>query len=344
MVMVKVSETYDLSTVPNKMGVIGIHTPDATLISSNWPGLLMNCKKFRYVSCDVTLACASMLPADPLQIGTESGDIAPQDMFNPIWYRAVSNQSMDAIENRLADMLFGGEGSYNVNGPSVLESQDGVMPSNVNHWDAYYGLLSNRHGWRTAMPQQGLNMNGLTPLVHERLYAFGVQNAIGQDNDSGLVDILGNGTNTSGNTSVSSITNPVMVGRAHPMPSFPTTAFAVQDEGTQNAVAWQNLPGQTATNTTSNIQINQTSMPYIPPVFVACIVMPPAKLNRLYYRMNVVWNIEFTEIRPISEIMGFNYLEELGKFTYFTDYVQTQSLNTSMNTVDVASMDITKVM
>ncbi|AXH74071.1 MAG: putative capsid protein [Macaque stool associated virus 11] len=345
MVFVKVSETYDLSTVPNKMGVIGVHTPDASLISANWPGLLMNCKKFRYVECNVTLACASMLPADPLQIGTESGDIAPQDMFNPILYRAVSNQTMDSIEHRLADMMYAGEGSYNVNGPSVLESQDGILPLTKNHWDVYYGLLSNRHGWRTAMPQQGLSMNGLAPLVHERLYAYGVQNAIGTSNNGAVVDVLSNGTNDSGQTTIASFTNPPMVGRAHPMPSFPTVALAVRDNGVQQMNAWENLPGDTAVSSTfSKIQIDQTSMPYIPPVFVACIIMPPAKLNRLYYRMNVEWTVEFTEIRPISEIMGFSALEELGKFTYFTDYVQAKSLSTTMNTVDVASMDIEKVM
>ena len=168
------------------------------------------------------------------------------------------------------------------------------MPSNVNHWDAYYGLLSNRHGWRTAMPQQGLSMNGLTPLVHERLYAFGVQNAIGQDNDSGLVNVLGNDTNSSGNTSVSQFNNPTMVGRARPMPSFPTVALAVRDDGAESMNAWDNLPGETAVSSlSSRVHINQSYMPYIPPVFVACIVMPPAKLNRLYYRINVVLSILF---------------------------------------------------
>ncbi|ADB24814.1 ORF9 [Chimpanzee stool associated circular ssDNA virus] len=87
---VKVSETYDLSTQTDKMGFVGIHTPEGKLVYNMWSGLFKNFRKFRYASCDVTMACASMLPADPLQIGVEAGDIAPQDMFNPILYKAVS--------------------------------------------------------------------------------------------------------------------------------------------------------------------------------------------------------------------------------------------------------------
>ena len=98
---VKVSETYDLSTQTDKMGFVGIHTPEGKLVYNMWSGLFKNFRKFRYASCDVTMACASMLPADPLQIGVEAGDIAPQDMFNPILYKAVSNDSMSTLLNRL---------------------------------------------------------------------------------------------------------------------------------------------------------------------------------------------------------------------------------------------------
>ena len=65
-VFVKVSETYDLSTKTNKMGMLGIHTPDGKLVYSMWRGLFENFRKMRFVSCDVAMACASMLPADPL--------------------------------------------------------------------------------------------------------------------------------------------------------------------------------------------------------------------------------------------------------------------------------------
>ena len=76
MVFVKVSETYDLSTKIGKMGIVGIHTPDSDLITRHYGGFIQNMKFAKFVKCDVAMACASMLPADPLQIGMEAGSIA----------------------------------------------------------------------------------------------------------------------------------------------------------------------------------------------------------------------------------------------------------------------------
>ena len=55
MVFVKVRETYDLHTVKNKMTVIGVHTPKPDIIKKNFPGLLMQCRAYRPVSCDIPL-------------------------------------------------------------------------------------------------------------------------------------------------------------------------------------------------------------------------------------------------------------------------------------------------
>lgn len=87
MVFVKVRETYDLHTLQDKMTVIGIHTPGSTIIKQNYPGLLMQCKGYRPVSCDVKLACASMLPLDPQGIGLEEGDVAPRMCSIPFFTR-----------------------------------------------------------------------------------------------------------------------------------------------------------------------------------------------------------------------------------------------------------------
>ena len=65
MVQVRISETYDLSTKVGKMGIVGIHTPTGGLIDKMWSGLVLQTDRFRFVKCDVAMACASMLPADP---------------------------------------------------------------------------------------------------------------------------------------------------------------------------------------------------------------------------------------------------------------------------------------
>ena len=101
MVFVKVRETYDLHTVRNKMSVIAIHTPKPQILKNNFPGLLMQCKSYRPFSCDVRLACASVLPVDPQGVGLSEGDVAPEDMFNPILYSAMSNFGMSQLEARI---------------------------------------------------------------------------------------------------------------------------------------------------------------------------------------------------------------------------------------------------
>ena len=187
MVTVRVSETYDLSTKVNKMGIVGIHTPTGSLIDKMWPGLVLQHKKMRFVKCDVAMACASMLPADPLQVGVEAGAIAPQDMFNPILYKAVSNDSMSNILAYL--MGAGGEPALdfpNVDKGSIVDINNtlftsspgatGELSPTYDQFKMYYGLLADSNGWKKAMPQAGLTMRGLYPLVYQVIHPYGINN------------------------------------------------------------------------------------------------------------------------------------------------------------------------
>ena len=160
------------------MGIVGIHTPKGDLITRLWGGLAMQHKYVRFHSCDVTMACASLLPADPLQIGQEAGAIAPQDMFNPILYKAVSNDSMSNLQAWLSasavDSHFGKDGSVvDINDAEFRSSDDAV----VSQFDMYYSLLGNPDGFRKAMPQAGLQMRGLYPLVYQVVSNYGVNTA-----------------------------------------------------------------------------------------------------------------------------------------------------------------------
>ena len=189
MVQVRISETYDLSTKVGKMGIVGIHTPTGGLIDKMWSGLVLQTDRFRFVKCDVAMACASMLPADPLQIGVEAGAIAPQDMFNPILYRAVSNDSMNNflafIQNCGASSAIKpilNKGSIvEVNNANFKESDSSTV---VDQFEMYYGLLAS-DGWRKAMPQSGLTMNGLYPLVYQVVNQYGI-NQFGSELASGI--------------------------------------------------------------------------------------------------------------------------------------------------------------
>lgn len=289
MVFVKIRETYDLHTIRDKLSVIGIHTPTSNIIKRTYPGLLMQTKAYRPVSCDVKMACASMLPLDPLGIGTAEGDVAPEDVFNPILYKACSNKSMSQIEQYLHIM------TADKDGPSIDVNFSGVVPDDFN---LYYGLLSQTHDWKHANPQSGVSMIGLKPLVYETYDNIGTSSqAI--DNDGLARDI----------PSVS------FRGSAHPMPFLETTV-------THGTVG--ELPTSVATgfnqddpdHVVNNIQIDVPSVK----TFCGIMIIPPSRLHQLFYRLVCEWTLEFSTIRQISEITSWTGLQHAGKGSHYISY------------------------
>ncbi|QXG20261.1 capsid protein [Smacoviridae sp.] len=339
MVSVRVSETYDLSTKVGKMGFVGIHTPTGALIDKLWSGLVLQYKKFRFVKCDVAMACASMLPADPLQIGVEAGEIAPQDMFNPILYRAVSNDTMNTFLSFIQNCATTSGVLASVNKGSVIDVNDADFKSATNtsldQFQMYYGLLSSE-GWRKAMPQSGLVMNGLYPLVYQTLSQYGINQfsegvqITGQLNqvpvssvDSGVPSSLDGGT-------VQAIKSAMLRGPSVRMPSINTMYF---DEGGMPDV----VP-----NSRAYVHSNTGE---VPPAYVGLIVLPPAKLSQLYYRLKVTWTIEFTGLRPLTDIGSWGSTYAIGGEAYGTDYAEQSTAMTSKTAmVDTSGSDIVKIM
>lgn len=305
--MVQVSETYDLSTTQDKMGLIGIHTPQFSTIKGMWGGLCENYKFFRVVSCDVALACASMLPVDPLQIGTETGSIAPQDMFNPMLYRAVSNDAFETILARIYS-------STNSNDQgSVKSNKFELTGTEADQWDLYYGVLADP-SWRKAMPQSGLEMRGLYPLV------YSVVNTYGPTGLSSLIADLDKVTtiNQAGGAASTSGVAGTIRGPPMRMPRIPT-----------------------------RVRPDTTTNPTLPTVYVGAIVCPPAKLNKLYYRMRVTWTIEFSEL--ISTYARSTIVDIAEGAPYWSDWVYGSSAKdadklTDANLASTKDVDIKMVM
>ncbi|AIK28865.1 Cap protein [Porcine associated porprismacovirus 4] len=326
MVMVRVSETYDLSTKVGKMGIVGIHTPKGNLITRHYGGLIQNFKYAKFVSCDVALACASMLPADPLQIGQEAGAIAPQDMFNPILYRAVSNESMN---NFLAFLQSGAILNGAVDKNSVIDLNNTSFTFNeaeVDQFQLYYGLLSNSDGWKKAMPQAGLEMRGLYPLVFSVNVntAMPSANGIGKQFDSEFTGL----SNTEASPAKVG-TVQWMRGGAVRMPRFPTIRFGTNEQ--------YYLIGDVA----GKSDLSDMSMN----AYVAMIVLPPAKLNQPYYRLKVTWTVEFSEIRSQADILNWHSLAAIGDVSCGTDYAaQSKAMARTEGMVDTNGADVTKVM
>lgn len=326
MVFVKVRETYDLHTITNKMSLIAIHTPDPTIIKRNFSGLLMNCKFYRPVQADVTLACASVVGADPLQVGTTEGEIAPEDLFNPILYKACTNESFSLLESRILAMNSGIPiGIGDVSGDTAKVETNNGTPYQ-DDFGVYYGLLADAHGWRHAMPQAGLQMTGLKPLVHEVLANFGM--TPGEYNQVADPIYSPNGT---GASDKDIIVPRFMRGNAKPMPRIPTTAFPSSNT--------ELVPGFGSTNGNSETEVPSMR------TLVGCIIVPPSRLHELYYRMVVEWTIEFSEIRSIIEIAGWAALNSVGENTHFQDYNYGSSKTVSdVKSLAAANVDLDKVM
>lgn len=160
---------YDMSTVQGKIGVIGVHTPDFVSIDRKWHGYFLNHRYFKIRSCTVKIACASNLPLDALGVGTSPGKVAPQDIMNPILYRAVSNETWNLFVSRLYSVS-NSTASVDVN--SVHAEPDAFPSFLGNQENLYYALLSSDE-WKKAMPQAGLVMKGLRPLCYPVVSQFG---------------------------------------------------------------------------------------------------------------------------------------------------------------------------
>lgn len=305
MVFVKVRETYDLHTTKGKMTVIGIHTPKPDIIKRSYPGLLMQCRAYRPVSADVRIACASMLPLDPQGVGLAEGDVAPEDVFNPILYKAMSNKGMSQLEARI-NYLAHVPTSADVDGNTATVDVDDVTSSS-DEFDVYYGLLSNTHDWKHANPQSGLSMSNLRPLVYEMVYNVG-------DQGTTTGELAYPTEYDAPNAFGSRIAGPVrgILGKAKEMPFINCTTF--KGDAARN-------PFSPHSAETSNLPPNcELEVPWIN-VVCGAIIVPPSRLHELFYRMVVEWTIEFSALRPIGEITSWVGLgTDIGGFTHYQNY------------------------
>lgn len=337
MVFVKVRETYDLHTTRDKMSIIGIHTPASDIIKKNYPGLLMQCKAYRPASCDVRLACASMLPVDPLGIGTSEGDVAPEDMFNPILYKAMSNFGMSNLEKYIESTI----GNDWHPGSTVDAEINGIMsddnPGGYDDFSLYYGLLAQTHEWKHANPQAGLEMSSLRPLVYDVVTNLG-------DNDR---DNIGNSSMRALDTDdeyspASALTRITFTGKAKPMPMLNCTTLDPTIIPADGGVP----TGFSATSSGDNVSRNRQLGVPAPKIFVGCIIVPPSRLHQLFYRMVVEWTLEFSMIRSITDITTWRSLCALGDTSHFMSYsFESKDLKNGTGMVDTSEdVGIKKVM
>lgn len=310
MVFVKVRETYDLHTTRNKMTVIGIHTPKPDIIKRNYPGLLMQCKAYRPVSCDVKIACASVLPLDPKGVGLTEGDVAPEDVFNPILYKAMSNFGMSQLEARINAFR---ENTLAVDvAGSTADVDTNTLSQSSDEFDLYYGLLSETHNWKHAHPQQGLMMKNLRPLVWDIVYNIGDnstntdQSALTGQFSAPMSDGNARGFNVQG-----------IRGGSKPFPFINTLRYTSGTNGIDDTApgfmtSWDGRDRGVPVNAEQDV-------PWVN-VVVAGICCPPSRLHEFFYRMVVEWTIEFTSIRSMADITTWSNLGHIGSVQHYQNY------------------------
>lgn len=317
---VKITETYDLSTEIGKMGIIGIHTPPTSKIKTVWGTALKSHQYFRLARCDVTLACASILPADPLQIGTEAGAIAPQDMFNPILYTAVSNEGFDRIINR----LYSGT-AVDLNTGAVNKEAFGDTSDHA--FDTYYSLLSQGR-FKKALPQAGLKMKGLRPIVFPMLSTYGnAETSSSSGATQGNVGIADMNkffqVPSKEGAPVSGSWNHILRGRPLRMPAIPTMAVY-----------------QASTTSTSGTVYDAS----YPKTMVGAIIMPPGALHQLFFRMRVTWYIDFFGLRNDLQTASLTDQYNAGQEFYYTDFSFDSKTTVKTNSVDGTGIEATEIM
>lgn len=274
-----VHQTFDLNTQVDKISVLGIRTPSWSLLSRYVE--MKNWKKIKFNFANFKIACVSQLPVDPLGVGYEAGQVAPQELVNPMLFKTVTGESFDAM----LDVIYNRDASAFDSGWSpdtvTLTEQKiaGFTPSSdLSPVDIYYKLLGD-DSFRQAHPQVGLEAHHLVPLVREVLSVRPIVSVSSGTlarpfNYRHIGDDFAPSYNAStGVLSEEAFTvgaNQVMSGSARPMPAFDINGTVFQNG---QYISW-------------------------PTQVCACLVMPPAIQKTLYYRCIVSWNITLSEFIP----------------------------------------------
>lgn len=300
------TETYDLNTAIGELSMLAIHTPQANTLKRMFHGFFEQYKKYRINSCSLRLVCASQQALTPDLVGLEAGQVDPRDVLNPILFKACTGESI----NILLDQI------YN-NSQTIANTRSGSMDQHVDTRDvaisAYYQMLAD-DTWRKEHPQRGLVVTGLKPMVHRivttqpfkwvgtRGIASTGNNSISdrpQIQSSQSVETVQNsygfGGVAGGNTDASMLSVNPSVFVSNGLTDMPWLDTAVTRSGTVGTAEDE------TSITPSQVPMVRT-INHVPRVYCGCIVLPPAILQRLFFRMQISWSVSFRDWRPAQDL------------------------------------------
>lgn len=300
------TETYDLNTAIGELSMLAIHTPQANTLKRMFHGFFEQYKKYRINSCSLRLVCASQQALTPDLVGLEAGQVDPRDVLNPILFKACTGESI----NILLDQI------YN-NSQTLVGTRAGSMDQHVDTRDAaisaYYQMLAD-DTWRKEHPQRGLVVSGLKPMVHRIVTTqpfkwTGVRTsgtawgtsineapAFQPSSSAGSTGtVAGMGAPSGGNTDSTMLSVNPSVFVSNGLTDMPWLDTAVTMSGTVGTA------DDETSITPSQVPMVRT-INHVPRVYCGCIVLPPAILQRLFFRMQISWSISFRDWRPAQDL------------------------------------------
>lgn len=286
------TETYDLNTAIGELSMLAVHTPQAPALKRMFHGFFENYKKYRINGCNIRMVCASQQALTPDLVGLGEGQVDPRDILNPILFKACTGESI----NILLDQIYNAGDSELVNSDTGSLAHHATTRSSAQL--AYYQMLSD-DTWRKEHPQHGLMVSGLRPMVHKVVTTqpfkwSGAKSA----NSNVAVDsqprIAPNGSavgfGSPSGSFVSDVTNPTV------FVSNGMTDMPWLDTAVVRSITVLDDEGGDPVSVKSKLMIND-----VPRVYMGCIVLPPAQLQRLFFRMQISWSVSFRDWRPAFE-------------------------------------------
>lgn len=297
------TETYDLNTAIGELSMLAVHTPQSGALLRMFHGFFEQYKKYRINSCSIRLVCASQQALTPDLVGLQAGQVDPRDVLNPILFKACTGESI----NILLDQI------YNNNQTLAQSLGSNSVDQHVDTRqvaiDAYYQMLAD-DTWRKEHPQRGLLVTGLRPMVH-RIVTTQPFKWVGRkpsSTDRNFTSIPAISPSSGGDTQVYGFGSPSGGNTDGTMTSINPSTFVSNGLTDMPWLDTAILTTGTVGTADDETSITPSQVPMIrtinavPRVYCGCIVLPPAILQRLFFRMQVTWSISFKDFRPSQDI------------------------------------------
>lgn len=315
-------EVYDLGTKDGKMTIIGLHTPTGGKPRAMLDGFFKQFRKFCYKGMSVTMIPAAQLPADPLAVGYEAGElqIDPRELVNPILFHGTHGDSL----NMALDQCFKNTGLAHTTPSSNIVEAD--MAEGYNQ-DAYYAALSDPTFKKFGI-QQGVRLKGLHPLVHPLVLTSSMlpnaDKITSGDITPGGSGVIPWAQNVVWNGSVDSEGNPNL-NTLSPVNMFTSGV---------RKLGW--LPTRTFYKSNHTGEELDGNVTYLPKLFMGVLILPPSYRVEQYFRMVITHYFCFKDFS--TALVGDSYSDPQKSYDNFIELSQSaqsvQAMTYEENTIE----------